>query len=166
MNGNMPTSDTFNNAYPSSNPGIVAHNYAKADQSDNPSTVNESLKAGYKPLLPDKAALHRQGRGNEYNIKMVHPDGREAVYNKEGKLVTDSKNLGTKNDIVPNGEFLNDVLGHGPSDVVPYVINGNTRSEPKGIPAIVDRIKAGLNPPPVPDDYMQHWHHIYNPPSE
>jgi RHS repeat-associated protein len=96
MNGDMPTSDTFNEAFPSSNPGIVAYNYAKADQSHNPFTVGESLKAGYKPLSPEKAALHRQGEGSEYNIKMVHQDGREAIYNKEGNLVTDQKILEQK----------------------------------------------------------------------
>jgi hypothetical protein len=166
MNGKMPSSDTFNNTYPSSNPGIVAYNYAKADQFSNPRNVGESLKEGYKPLLPKDAAWHRQGIGNEYNIKMVHPDGREAVYDKEGKLVLDPKNLGTRNDVVPNGQFVNDYLGHGPSDVVPYIFNGNTRSEPKGFFAIFDRIKAAFNASPIPDDYMQHWDHIYNPPTD
>jgi hypothetical protein len=160
MNGEMPTSDTFNNAFPSSNPGIASKNYEKADQSGNLPTVKDAQQNGFKPLSPRAAAWHRQGEGNEYNIKMVHEDGREAVYNKDGNLVFDKKNLGTKND-------YNDVPGHIASDVGPYLFSGNTREDkPKGLIGFFYRIGVGIQKQfDIPKDYYQHWDSVYHPES-
>jgi hypothetical protein len=166
MNGNMPSSEAFNSAFPSNNPGFAAYaakNHAKSDQSENPRTVDESLKAGYKPLPPDQAAWHRQGRGSEYNIKMVHPDGREAVYNKDGNLVYDPRNLGTRNDYPAE-----DMGNHFTSDVGPYLYFGNTpRDKPNGIIGAIFRPISGLiTNLNTPKDYEQYWDRIYNPPNE
>jgi hypothetical protein len=160
LNGSIVKSEFWNSLFPSSNPGSAARHYEKADQSGNPLNVKDALKAGFSPLAPKDAAWHRQGEGNEYNIKMVHKDGREAVYNKDGNLVFDEKNRGTKNDY-PAEDFL----GHTGSDVLPYMVYGNTQGDkPKGIIGLFDRLRIGIkHSNDIPKDYYQHWDEIYHP---
>jgi hypothetical protein len=153
MSGEVATPEFWNNQFPSPMPG----HYAKADQVDNPLTVQEALENGFKPLPASLARWHRQGEGNEYNIKLVHSDGREAVYNKEGKLVTDPLNLGTKNSQNPGN--LEENLQHFFSDVVPYFPMGNNKKDEPGPGGMVKRLLAN---PPIPDDYDEHWKEVYN----
>jgi hypothetical protein len=87
----------------------------------------------------------------------VHPDGREAVYNKKGELVTDSLNLGTKNVWNPGDPVDN--FAHAYFDVIPYYIMGNTPDDEPGLIGLIKRI--GTNPP-IPDDYNEHWKDVYN----
>ena len=137
---------------------FIQSHYEKADQSGNPLTVKDALKAGFKPLSPGQAAWHRQGKGNEYNIKMVHEDGREAIYNKDGNLVVDDKNLGTKNT-----HPAENIIGHAGSDVGPYLLLGNTK-EDKPLTGALQRIEAGgIHLLDIPKDYYQHWDEIYHP---
>jgi hypothetical protein len=149
-------STILNDMFPSSNPGMVAEFYSKADQSGNPFTFEESLKQGFSAVHPDEAVFHRQGEGNEYNIKMMHKDGREAVYNKDGKLVMDPLNLGTQNE----GDFSDGASGtrkHVTSDVLPYFLLGNTKSDKRGIGGFFSRLFVSIFPPKIPDDYYKHW---------
>jgi hypothetical protein len=81
-----------------------------------------------------KSIFHQQiwpeygvdGRGNS---KYISPDGtQEAVYDKDGLLVTDTINMGTFNYGAPIG-----ILGmyrHVKRDVVPYYLFGNTPEDP------------------------------------
>jgi RHS repeat-associated protein len=154
MNGDLKAS-TLNNVFPSPMPP----HYAKADQSNNPLTAKDALKNGFYAVEPEQAALHRQGEGNEYNLKMIHPDGREAVYNKKGNLVTDPLNLGTKNTVNP-GTIVRDA-GHALLDVGPYLPLGNTKDDNPGLGGMKERINAGINPPPIPADYHEHWKDFY-----
>jgi hypothetical protein len=45
------TSTILNDMFPSSNPGMVAEFYSKADQSGNPFTFEESLKQGFLQFI-------------------------------------------------------------------------------------------------------------------
>jgi hypothetical protein len=87
---------------------------------------------------------------------MMHKDGREAVYNKDGKLVMDPLNLGTQNE----GDFSDGVFGtakHIASDIVPYLPLGNTKSDKRGIGGFFSRLFTSIFKPKIPDDYYKHW---------
>jgi hypothetical protein len=148
--------------------------YAKADQSGNPRTLLEALKVGFRPVPPEEARWHRQGEGNEYNIKMVHTDGREAVYNKEELLVTDPLNLGSMNEFVVDSDlrsentiqliskainFGKNFIGHGYKDVSPYFPHGNTIDDN---PGLMGRISRLFTNPPIPEDYKVYWRWVYD----
>jgi RHS repeat-associated protein len=81
---------------------------------------------------------------NEYGkpeMKFLHPDGREVVYDGDcEKIVTDPELMGTYNYVnpakIPNeitdltgwGKFLLRGTGHLTFDVLPYKLGGNVRS--------------------------------------
>jgi hypothetical protein len=138
---------------------ITSGHYTKTEQTTNPFTAKYALRDGFYALPPEQAAWHRQGEGNEYNLKMVHQDGREAVYNKEGNLVTDTLNLGTRNTVNP-GNIGRDTL-HALLDVGPYLLLGNSIDDNPGISGMIERKNVGLNPPPIPADYKDHWKDFY-----
>ena len=69
------------------------------------------------------AACHQFTAVGGANKKVCWLDGREAIYNSSGSLVTDSRDIGTYNFFVPNdgwGKAL-----HGVFDVVPRIVFGN-----------------------------------------
>ena len=82
-------------------------------------------------LAPDKALYHMYGQDGEYNIKFVSSDGKfEAVYNKDGILLTDKNdplNMGTYNYSSPNAGVGAD---HMLLDVGPYYIWENIEGVP------------------------------------
>jgi hypothetical protein len=107
-------------------------NRAPSDSLDGMIAYNKNLKPEEKweLLSKDTSIYHMFGEGGDFNLKFVSPDGLfEAVYNKEGKLLTDNKadkaessarkydpiNMGTYNYSSPK-EFI----GHGIKDVLPY----------------------------------------------
>jgi hypothetical protein len=78
-------------------------------------------------LLPwQNMAFHMYGKDGEYNLKFISTDGHfEAVYNKEGMLLTqenDPLNMGTFN----YAHQLADQITHYNLDVWPYFMWNNT----------------------------------------
>jgi RHS repeat-associated protein len=157
-NGDIVKINFWNNFFPSSNPGDIANHYAKANQLENPLTAIEAKRSGFRAVDPNDAAWHRQGEGNEYNLKMVHNDGREAVYSKDGNLVTDDLNLGSKN----NHDYQTDGILHVTDDVLPYIPLGNTKRDSRGLIGMIERIKIIFNRPPIPEDYKTYWKDFYD----
>jgi RHS repeat-associated protein len=91
----------------------------------NPKAAKETEWNGNVP-----ADYHRQGQGAAGNVKYVSPDGHyEAVYNKNGNLVTDPVNRGTYNFNDP----VTDPSGHFKNDVWPYWKWGNGPDDPTSL---------------------------------
>jgi hypothetical protein len=85
---------------------------------------------GWKALGYEKNAFHRQGPGNENNIKLVSPDGKsEVIIRPDATLVTDERNRGTFN-FIPEEESK---IGHTFVDIAPYLIWGNSPDDPSTI---------------------------------
>lgn len=82
-------------------------------------------------LLSDaESVYHRQGPGNENNLKFVSADGNmEAVFYPSGVLVTDPVNLGTYNFYGPRPWYSSGLLHLG-ADVAPYLLWGNSANDP------------------------------------
>ncbi|HAX71959.1 MAG TPA: hypothetical protein DCY20_00390 [Firmicutes bacterium] len=94
-----------------------------------PATLDEMLtrlNEGWLLMSPVSAAYHMYGKDGEYNVKFVSTDGHfEAVYNKDGRLVTeevDAINMATYNFASP----YQDKSGHETYDITPYKTWGNT----------------------------------------
>lgn len=79
----------------------------------------------YWTRLPDwQSKYHRHGNGSG-NSKFVSPDGKcEAVYSREGELVTNDENMGTYNFGPPS-----DPISHFFRDVAPYWAWGNSAND-------------------------------------
>jgi hypothetical protein len=81
-------------------------------------------------LSPLSSAYHMFGKDGEYNLKFVSSDGHyEAVYDKDGSLLTDknsSVNMGTYNYAGHGAPSW----GHSQWDVAPYYVYGNTGKKP------------------------------------
>lgn len=89
-----------------------------------PKTAKEAGEAKWDDGVP--AVLHQYTAKDKENPnqKYASPDGkREAIYNFEGKLITDSHDIGTYN-FVPTGGFLG-TPDHILFDIAPWVIFGN-----------------------------------------
>ncbi|CAH2213015.1 hypothetical protein [Tepidibacter aestuarii] len=99
--------------------------------------LNENLpkKIKWRLLEPEKSVFHMYGKYGEFNLKFVSHDGKfEAVYNKNGELLTeknDQINMGTYNYADPD-----DIIKHFIYDVAPYLRWGNTYNSLK--PQIYD----------------------------
>ncbi len=66
---------------------------------------------------------------NRDNVKYVSPDGhKEAIYDSQGNLVTDSRDIGTYN-YSPSGTIWGSV-GHFFVDILPWVVFGNDDNDP------------------------------------
>ncbi|MED4355000.1 hypothetical protein P9265_22270 [Schinkia azotoformans] len=90
-----------------------------------PKTEKEAIQMGWKKMKKSESVYHQIGKGNENNAKYVSPNGQlEAVYNGEGQLVIDPKNIGTYNFVSPD-----DKVGHIKLDVIPYYICGNSEED-------------------------------------
>ncbi|MCX2783662.1 PQQ-binding-like beta-propeller repeat protein [Microbulbifer thermotolerans] len=92
-------------------------------------------------LPPEQSIFHDNGVGKP-ELKFIHPDGREAVFDGDTlSLVTDPKYVGTYNYVNPApvpdkwydvggwGAYAGKGLGHLVLDVVPYWMGGNVRGE-------------------------------------
>ena len=95
--------------------------------------------SGWRLLPKSQSIFHDDGVGKP-ELKFVHPDGREAVFNGDClcpetrpqymptyNYVNPGKVLDKKNDIPGLIEYGSRQLGHGVVDVVPYFIGGNVR---------------------------------------
>ncbi|MFA5905541.1 MAG: RHS repeat-associated core domain-containing protein, partial [Desulfobacula sp.] len=96
----------------------------------------------WEKLHPDKAIYHRMGKGNENNEKYISSSGHsEAIFTPDGKLVTDSANMGTFNFFPPNILWG---IPHGIMDVIPYFVLGNTPGDMFN-----------------PDRFTTSWNHLF-----
>ena len=118
-----------------------SHHYdkRKAKNTDLPQTAKEAEELNWKNSNP-KSDLNPNGGGpaadchqytspDKSNVKYVSPDGyREAIYNSEGNIVLDSRDVGTYN-FSPSGTFIGDI-GHFFADILPWVAFGNDDDDP------------------------------------
>jgi hypothetical protein len=103
-------------------PYLVGLHWGRNSNNFSPVNENAATDAGWELLPPEKSIYHRMGPDNEDNKKYVSPDGQcEAVYDKNGNLVTNPENVGTYNFYPPNNG-----LGHFLADVLPYYFFGNS----------------------------------------
>jgi hypothetical protein len=114
----------------------------EALNSDLPSYEEAIGKDSEWQLLPEEMSIfHDDGIGKP-ELKFIHPDGREAVFNGDTlKLVTDPRYVGTYNYVTPTtkpsslgwgnvGEWIDFGVkgaGHVITDVLPYGLGGNVR---------------------------------------
>lgn len=62
------------------------------------------------------------------NEKICWPDGAERIYDSDGNLVTDPRDVGTYNFSHPEGFWSS--ICHGVLDVAPWIIFGNNDEDP------------------------------------
>ena len=104
----------------------------KAMNVDLPANPDEAKAAGWKgpgSIKGPSAACHQYTAisKDKPNIKYVSPDGyREVIFNANGQLVTDSRDIGTYN-ISPSG--INPI-GHLVYDIIPWIAFGNDDDDP------------------------------------
>lgn len=87
-----------------------------------PQTYAEAVQSSGADLSVD-ASCHQYTSPTNENTKVCWDDGREAIYDKEGMLVTDSRDVGTYNVFVPHG--LVNIAGHIVADMLPWIVFGN-----------------------------------------
>ena len=86
-----------------------------------PQSPEEAIKRGFTKATPNENWYHR-GKGQIDNEKYYHKiTGQEVVFDKNGKIVTDPENIGTRNyGPIPKSS------DHIWLDVIPYYIWGNS----------------------------------------
>ncbi len=115
----------------------------RAAMNSNLPSYEEAIAEGSQwQLLPESQSIfHDNGEGKP-ELKFIHPDGREAVFDGDThELVTDPEFAGTYNYVNPApapenwydlagwGSFAAKGLGHVVADVLPYNLGGNVRGE-------------------------------------
>lgn len=108
------------------------HEGRDARNSDLPESPEQAEKEGWRRVSRNK--YHDNGIGNP-EVKYVHPDGREAIYDGDtGELIDEGDLKGTYNYINPGDWSANPFswrraaesdFGHIVVDVIPYKIWGN-----------------------------------------
>ena len=89
-----------------------------------PQSPEEAEALGYTKA-PDSQNLYHQFNGQKGNVKYYHPlTGQEAVFDVNGRLVTDPKNIGTYNYFPPTDFYT--MVCHFFVDMVPYYKWGNS----------------------------------------
>ena len=104
---------------------FARNNKQKSDVNYSDISASDS---GFRKLPSEKSIFHQIGRGNENNEKWTNNKGEEYVFNPSTnppKLVTNAANIGTY-----NYRPESDVMGHYVSDVLPYLLWGNSESDP------------------------------------
>ncbi len=84
----------------------------------------------------ERAIFHMQGLGGANNKKYTFSDGREAVYDKNGDLVTDPRNKGTYN-------FCQSNACHLVADIVPWVVGGTGADDPTSVGDRIEMMVEG-----------------------
>lgn len=114
-----------------------AHYDDRASKNTNlPQTPQDAKNLDWRgpdtnPQGPE-ADCHQYTATNGPNVKYVSPDGhREVIYNSEGDIVLDPRDIGTYN-FCPSDEFLvsNASVGHLFHDIIPWFIFGNSDDDP------------------------------------
>ena len=86
-----------------------------------PQSPEEAVKRGFTKAAPNENWYHR-GKGQIDNEKYYHKiTGQEVVFDKDGKIVTDHENIGTKNYGTNPKSWE-----HVKFDAIPYYIWGNS----------------------------------------
>jgi hypothetical protein len=93
---------------------------------DRPQTPNQNELSVIRYILKNtyENNIHKM-RGETENQVYVSKDGREAVYDKDGKLVTNSYNQGSYNYGSYDEPIKKFIL-----DIAPWLLWGNTRDDP------------------------------------
>ena len=105
-----------------------AHYDAREKQNlDVPENLGDALQTGDR-IEGVAANLHQYTSEDNSNTKICWPDGREAIYDSQGNLVTNPKDIGTYNVVVPVNGWTG--FWHGVIDVVPWVLFGNNDNDP------------------------------------
>jgi hypothetical protein len=113
-----------------------------AANGEHPSYEQVKNDENWRLLHKDESVFHMDGVGKD-ELKYVHPDGREAVFNGDTLApMLDSRYMATYNYVplmpLPNNPGIKDYavyglsyVGHGVVDVFPYLILGksNTRAD-------------------------------------
>ncbi|WP_395735482.1 RHS repeat-associated core domain-containing protein [Prosthecobacter sp.] len=107
-----------------------------------PANPNEAIDQKWRRLTDDESIFHQQTNESpcaRYNTKYISPDGHsEVVFNRNGVLVLDPRNIGSYNLFDP----LRYPNLHGAFDVVPYVLLGNASNDPS---TFSERVMAAPN---------------------
>jgi RHS repeat-associated protein len=92
-----------------------------------PKTYNEAMSTpGADNTI--SAACHQFTAEDSANKKVCWPDGKEGIYDSNGNLVTDPRDVGTYNYSVPNGGWSS--AKHFVLDIAPWAIFGNSDDDP------------------------------------
>ena len=92
-----------------------------------PQTPEEAEKQGYIKA-PDRENWYHRNKGQTGNMKYYHElTGQEVVFDTDGKIVTDSANIGTYNYHSPV-DLYNKIM-HLAIDVLPYYKWGNSSED-------------------------------------
>ena len=115
--------------------------------------------SGFRKLPPETSIFYQIDRENENNEKWTNNKGEEYVFNPSRnppKLVKNKVNIGAYN-FIPTSD---DCFGHTLLDVLPYLLWGNSESDPttfeerfrligEGIIMAVKKLKNDVIPPRV-----------------
>ena len=118
----------------------LADSYIRHYYRNSSNTVPENMAAAvasgnWMQMSPSQSVFHTKGPSGQGNSKWIDETGRcEAVFDKNGNLVTDTLNGGTFNFASPTENFG---IDHVILDVVPYLMWGNG-------PIIVNQSTFGL----------------------
>jgi RHS repeat-associated protein len=97
-------------------------------EADDLNWKNSNPKSDVNPNGGGPAAnCHQYTSPDKSNVKFVSPDGhREVIYNSEGNIVLDSRDIGTYN-FCPSDElwYSNASIGHFIHDILPWILFGN-----------------------------------------
>ena len=119
------------------------HYEGRASKNSNLPTYEQAIAEGseWQLLSKEQSIFHDDGIGKA-ELKFIHADGREAVFNGDSlNLVTDPNYIGTYNYVNPApvpsqwydiGGWTNyavEGLGHLALDVAPYCVGGNVRGQ-------------------------------------
>ena len=110
--------------------------YGRNEFNHVPDTEADAENDGFKKLRDTQAVFHGAEEGNS---KYVHDDGREAVYDSKGNLVTNPNTEGTYNFNHPTKEPIMHII----NDVIPYYVHGNS---PKDTTTFYERVSNSFVP--------------------
>ena len=117
----------------------VAAHYNRNKLNNDDYSKEELDSAGYKAEPPSSSKFHQNNQiNNEPNLKYVIGEwgSSEIVYYSDGTVNNTPEDRGTVNVYSGDNDFLN-VVVHGPFDVAPYIVWGNSIDDST---TIVDRL--------------------------
>ena len=96
---------------------------------DLPQSIEEAKKTRWNSGV--SANAHQFTSKDKSNVKYVSPDGkREIIFDKNGEVVTDTRDAGTYNYAPSNqGGKIMAYYNHTRKDIIPYIIWGNTEED-------------------------------------
>ena len=96
---------------------------------DLPQSIEEAKKTRWNSGV--SANAHQFTSKDKSNVKYVSPDGkREIIFDKNGEVVTDTRDAGTYNYAPSNQDGkIQAYYNHTRKDIIPYIIWGNTEED-------------------------------------